>query len=72
MNKEKSIKIAFIYGSYAKGQETASSDVDLMIVADDKTHSFMGKITELEKKLEREINYTLYSSNEFKEKRKER
>ena len=32
--KEKGIKIAFIYGSYAKGEENLLSDIDLMVIGD--------------------------------------
>ena len=33
------IKAAFIYGSVAKGTDTASSDVDLMVIGDDLNYS---------------------------------
>ena len=64
------IEFAFIYGSYAKGEEKADSDVDLLIIGDvdmDRLDSNLGK---LEKMLGREINYVLYSKEEFKSKRK--
>ena len=64
------IEFAFIYGSYAKGEETADSDVDLLIIGDvdmDRLDSNLGK---LEKMLGREINYVPYSLKEFKSKRK--
>jgi len=64
------IEFAFIYGSYAKGEEKAGSDVDLLIIGDvdmDRLDSNLGK---LEKMLGREINYVLYSKEEFKSKRK--
>jgi predicted nucleotidyltransferase len=64
------IELAFIYGSYAKGEEKADSDVDLLIIGNvdmDRLDSNLGK---LEKMLGREINYLLYSMEEFKSKRK--
>jgi len=64
------IEFAFIYGSYAKGEEKADSDVDLLIIGDvdmDRLDSNLGK---LEKMLGREINYILYHMKEFKSKRK--
>lgn len=33
------IKVAFIYGSVAKGADTAQSDVDLMVIGDDLSYS---------------------------------
>jgi hypothetical protein len=32
------IRLAFVYGSIAKGTDTAKSDVDLLLVSDDLTH----------------------------------
>ncbi len=63
------IEFALIYGSYAKGEEKADSDVDLLIIGDvdmDRLDSNLGK---LEKTLGREINYALYSMEEFKSKK---
>ncbi len=70
LNKRAGFEYAFIYGSYAKGEEKADSDVDLLIIGDvdmDRLDSDLGK---LEKMLGREINYVLYSKKEFKSKRK--
>ena len=70
LDKLAGIEFAFIYGSFAKGEEKADSDVDLLIVGDvdmDRLDSNLGK---LEKMLGREINYVLYSKEEFKSKRK--
>ena len=70
MEKLAGIEYAFIYGSYAKGEEKADSDVDLLIIGDvdmDRLDSNLGK---LEKTLGREINYVLYSMEEFKSKKK--
>jgi predicted nucleotidyltransferase len=33
------IKAAFVYGSVAKGTDTAGSDIDLMVIADDLTYT---------------------------------
>jgi predicted nucleotidyltransferase len=51
------ISRAFIYGSYAKEQENAASDVDLVVVG-------------LESKLRREINFTAYTEEEFRKEKK--
>jgi predicted nucleotidyltransferase len=64
------IDYAFIYGSYAKGDERHNSDVDILIIGDvnlDRLDSHLGK---LEKTLGREISYVLYSMEEFKSKKK--
>ena len=70
LDKLAGIEYAFIYGSYAKGEEKADSDVDLLIIGNvdmDRLDSHLGK---LEKTLGREINYVLYSMEEFKSKKK--
>jgi predicted nucleotidyltransferase len=70
LNKLAGIEFAFIYGSYAKGEEKADSNVDLLIIGDvdmDRLDSNLGK---LEKMLGREIHYVLYRMKEFRAKRK--
>ena len=65
LSSMKKIKIAFIYGSYAAKRERATSDIDLMIIGDPNTSRLNEKIIELEKRLKREINPTIYSWKEY-------
>ncbi len=64
---------AFLYGSFAKGKEKNTSDIDLALVVsasfDEK--NFVKKISSIEKKLSREINYVIFSEKEFAEKKRE-
>ena len=60
------VKIAFIYGSYAKTKENFLSDVDLIIIGDPNEDRLIDKLDSLELKLKREINYKIYSYNEFR------
>ena len=64
------IKVAFIYGSFAAKKEKASSDIDLMIVGNPDNSDLNKKIAELENKLKREVNPTIYSLEEYKIKKK--
>ena len=61
---------AFIYGSVAKGTDTASSDIDVMVVGNDL---LLGDVLKLllpvESKLGRKISPTLYTQAEFKRRR---
>jgi predicted nucleotidyltransferase len=60
------IKLAFIFGSVAKGTEKSASDVDLLVVSDDIAFSdLMPAIRPAETELGREVNPSLYSSKEF-------
>jgi len=60
------IKFAFIYGSYAKAKETYLSDIDLTIIGNPDEDRLITELDRLEGKLQREINYKLYTLKEFK------
>jgi len=63
----KGIKVAFIYGSFAKGDERQDSDVDIFLIGDNiDDNKLVIKISSLEKKLFKEVNYTCYTENEYK------
>ena len=56
------LQMAFVYGSVAKGSDTAASDIDLMLVTDDLTYpEVMAALHPLIERLGREINPTLYT-----------
>ena len=63
------IHIAFIYGSIAKHEDTASSDIDLMLVCDNLTYAdLFNLLEEAQVKLGRPIHPTFYSPAEWKRK----
>ena len=71
INEIEGIIAAFIYGSYASGEESSASDVDLFLIIDDNIFDedkFISKISDLEKSISREINYIYYSKDEWKDK----
>ena len=59
------ISLAFVYGSYAKEQEKAASDIDLVVVGQFSRAKFTNQIRSCEEKLNREINFTSYTKEEF-------
>ena len=63
--KEKKIKFAFIYGSYAKGEESLLSDIDLMVIGDISSKELSSILSKPKKELMREINYIVFPLNEF-------
>jgi predicted nucleotidyltransferase len=66
------IRFAAIYGSVAKGQEAASSDLDLLIVSDQlPLERLYAALAPVERQLSRKVNVTLYSSKEFQSRLKE-
>jgi predicted nucleotidyltransferase len=61
-----SVRAAFVYGSIAKGQDSAASDIDLMIVSDRLTYAdLFGALEEASAQLGRKIAPTIYSSKEL-------
>ena len=66
------IKIAFVYGSVARGEETASSDVDIMLIGNLSGREVASIFSPVKKMLKREINPTIYSPVEFRKRVKER
>jgi predicted nucleotidyltransferase len=59
------VRTAFIYGSFAKGREKALSDIDLCIVGYIDEDQLIEKINAIEKSINREVNYTLFSPEEL-------
>lgn len=70
VSKHKGIASAFIYGSYAKNKEKRTSDIDLVLVGKFPRDEFTQQVRNLELKLNREINFSYYSKEEFNKERK--
>jgi predicted nucleotidyltransferase len=60
------IRAAFVYGSIAKGEDTAASDVDLMVISDRLTHAdLFAALEPASAQLGRKVAPTIYSSKEL-------
>lgn len=60
------IDSAFVYGSVAKQQDTASSDIDLMVVSDTLSYAdLFAALEEAAGRLGRAVNPTVYSRKEL-------
>jgi len=57
--------------SFADGTQDSLSDIDIIIVGDVNEDVLIERISKLENKIEREINYHIYGEKEFGERRKE-
>jgi len=68
----KEIETAFIYGSYAKDQYNAKSDVDLFIIGNVDEDTLVSRIDKIEKDIKREINYSIYSRKDFEKKKRQK
>ena len=64
------IYLALIFGSYAKDMMRVDSDIDVLLVGNSEAENdFLLGIAEIEKIIQREINYRYYSKDEFDEKK---
>jgi predicted nucleotidyltransferase len=61
------IQVAFVYGSVAKGSDTATSDIDLLILADDVSYAeAFGALRDAEKVIGRSVNPNLLTLEEWR------
>lgn len=65
--------VALMYGSVAKGTDTAVSDIDVLIVSDSLTlESVFAALEDVEASLGRPVQPTLYTPDEFRRRREQR
>ena len=63
------IKVAFVYGSVAKGSDTAQSDIDLMVVGDELSYSDLcSALQNAEAILQRKVSPLFLSVKDWKRK----
>lgn len=66
------IKVAFVYGSIARGEEKQRSDIDLLIVGEVSFTDVVMNLQAAQKAIGREVNPTVYSSSELRTKLREK
>jgi predicted nucleotidyltransferase len=59
------VELAFIYGSFASGDAHANSDFDVMVVGNVSNRELAPVIARVERRLDREVNYTLFKRTEI-------
>lgn len=59
------IEAAFIYGSVARSEHHARSDIDVFLVGDILLSQLAVPLSEVEKKLGRQVSTTIFDRNEF-------
>ena len=65
---ERKINLAFVYGSVARSRESYQSDIDLMIVGRVRFEDVIERMSDAQRTLNREINPTIYTVNEYRSK----
>ena len=66
------IKVAFVYGSMARGEEKQHSDIDLLIVGEVSFSDVVINLQAAQKAIGREVNPTVYSSADLRTKLREK
>ncbi len=64
--KDKRIRVAFVFGSVARGEEKAGSDVDLMVIGQLGLRDVSRLLSGIEEKIGREVNPHVLREEEFK------
>ena len=66
------IEEAYLFGSFARNQQDAASDIDVLVVGAPGGEVLAEAMRKLERRLGREVNYTVLSRNEFVSRRTRR
>jgi predicted nucleotidyltransferase len=61
----KATRLAFVYGSLAKGQQRSESDVDLLVIGQITLSDLSPALSKAENRLRRPVNATIFSPREF-------
>ncbi len=65
---ERDVLVAFVYGSIARGEERAQSDVDLLVVGTASPYRLTTALSQAERRLGRPVNPTVFGLEEFRKK----
>jgi predicted nucleotidyltransferase/DNA-binding HxlR family transcriptional regulator len=64
--RDKRIRVAFVFGSIAHGEEKAGSDVDLMVIGQLGLRDLSRLLSGIEEKIGREVNPHVFHEAEFR------
>jgi predicted nucleotidyltransferase len=65
LKKVEGIDDAYLYGSFARNQQDAVSDFDVLVIGSPKGDALAEAMDKLERRLGREINCTVFTRKEF-------
>jgi predicted nucleotidyltransferase/predicted transcriptional regulator with HTH domain len=69
LRKLEGIEEAYLYGSFARNQQDAASDIDVLVIGAPRSEALAEAVRKLERQLGREINYTVLTREEFHSRR---
>lgn len=70
-DKRESIRVAFIFGSFASGSERADSDIDLFVIGDISSRELANVLSSAKEAIGRELNAVTMNFAEFRKKLRE-
>jgi predicted nucleotidyltransferase len=69
LKKIEGMSEAYLYGSFACNQQDIASDIDVLIIGAPREEILAEAVRKLERRLGREINYSILTPKEFEERR---
>ncbi|HBB02588.1 TPA: hypothetical protein DCZ16_02245 [Candidatus Peregrinibacteria bacterium] len=63
------MSVIYIYGSYAKNEMSANSDIDVLVIGRPDVLKLSREVSEFENLFNRELNYTIIDESELAKKR---
>ncbi len=69
LKKVEGIEEAYLHGSFARNQQDAASDIDVLVIGNPKGDALAEAMRKLERQLGREVNYTVLTRKEFDSRR---
>ncbi len=69
LEKIEGIREAYLYGSFARNQQDASSDIDVLLIGAPREETLAEAARKLERQLGREINYLVLTPKELESRR---
>ena len=67
---ESAVRLAFVFGSVASGEENALSDIDLMVIGSLGLRTLVSRLSGVATQLGRELNPHIFSGAEFGRRKK--
>ena len=63
---ETGVDSSFIFGSYASGKDAVGSDVDLFLIGSARISGLADRISKVEERTNKEVNFRVFTRNDFK------
>ncbi len=72
LSSNKAIKFCMIFGSFANGEETPESDIDVLIIGKVKVLELSKQFKQVEEKTGREVNFIVWNESQLQRRAKEK